>query len=280
MHFKNGLFNKMENAMRTQTYFHTRMERDADIRNEAVPLQVNCCGVVADQVFNSQRVRRDFYLMYALKGEIVTKNFTLFPGDMVIFEPGYVYSYQSTQPATYLWVHFTGAEACELIGVSRLKCNAGIHIGLHEEVNDCFRKLFREFILHDEAADRISNCLLQEILALSGRFAEGKGHTPLKALEYIHSHIHEEIVVEELAQLERMSATAFRMAFKQHTGTAPNDYIIAQKLSAACRLLAQTDSSVSEVAMEVGYHDPYYFSRVFKKKMGIAPLRYRKNTRG
>ena len=66
--------------MRTQTYFHTRMERDADIRNEAVPLQVNCCGVVADQVFNSQRVRRDFYLMYALKGEIVTKNFTLFPG--------------------------------------------------------------------------------------------------------------------------------------------------------------------------------------------------------
>ena len=266
--------------MRTQTYFHTDVEQDADVRNDTAALQVNCCGVVADQVFNSQRVRRDFYLMYALKGEIVTKNFTLFPGDLVIFEPGYTYGYQSKETASYFWVHFTGAEAAGLIRQAGLELNAGRTIGLHEELNDCFRKLFREFIIHDEAADRISNCLLQEILALSGRFAAGKGHTPLKALEYIHSHIHEEIAVDQLAQLERMSATAFRTTFKQHTGTAPNDYIIAQKLSAACRLLAQTDSSISEVAAAVGYHDPYYFSRIFRKKMGMSPLRYRRNTGG
>lgn len=265
--------------MRTQTYFHTPIEQDANIQNYTVPLQVNCCGVVADSLFTSQSIRKDFYYMYVLKGEIVTKNLKLFPGDIIIFEPEKPYEYRSLTDSSYLWVHFTGFEAATLIRLAHLKLNTTISIGLHEELKDCFQKLFREFIIHDEAAGQITNCLLQEILALTGRYTDRNNNPPLLAIEYIHSHIREEIAIDKLAQLEQMSATAFRVAFKQHTGSAPIDYVISQKISAACRLLSQTDHSISEVAAEVGYHDQYYFSRIFKKKTGISPLRYRKNAR-
>ena len=76
--------------------------------------------------------------------------------------------------------------------------------------------------------------------------------------------------------MEHMSGTAFRAAFKKHTGVSPGEYIIAQRISVACRLLAQTDMSVSAIAADIGYGDQYYFSRIFKKKMGMAPLKYRK----
>ena len=73
-----------------------------------------------------------------------------------------------------------------------------------------------------------------------------------------------------------MSCTSFRSAFKKHTGVSPNEYIITQRISAACQLLVQTDKSISEIAAEVGYGDQYYFSRIFKKKMGVPPLGYRR----
>ena len=72
-----------------------------------------------------------------------------------------------------------------------------------------------------------------------------------------------------------MSCTAFRSAFRQHTGVSPSEYIIGQRISAACRLLSQTDKSVSAIAADVGYADQYYFSRLFRKKMGMPPLKYR-----
>ena len=100
---------------------------------------------------------------------------------------------------------------------------------------------------------------------------------PLLAIEYIHSHFKEVVDVDQLARLEHMSCTAFRIAFKKHTGISPNEYIIAQRISVACRLLAQTELSVKEIAGEVGYADQYYFSRIFKKKVGMTPLKYRKN---
>ena len=75
--------------------------------------------------------------------------------------------------------------------------------------------------------------------------------------------------------MENMSCTAFRSAFRQHTGVSPNEYIIGQRISAACQLLSQTDKSVSAIAADVGYPDQYYFSRLFRKKMGMPPLKYR-----
>lgn len=264
--------------MRTQTYFHTKLENDADRKNNTVPLQVNCAGAVS-QDFSNRSVRRDYYYIYVLEGKMIMEECTLFPGDVIIFEPGHNYQYRNEGETTYLWVHYTGYEACSLTKSVIHKPNVKQHIGIHEEIIDCFEKLFREFMINDEAARQLSACILKEILFFTSRYvdADEKTSVPLMAMEYIHRHFKEDIDIDSLAQMEHMSGTSLRNIFKKHTGVSPNEYIITQRISAACRLLAQTEQSISEIAALVGYHDQYYFSKIFKKKLGVSPLKYRYN---
>ena len=264
--------------MPSQTYYHTKLEEEANRRNDTVPLQVNCTGKVTQRDdFRNKSVRQDFYYVYVLEGKMVLEGDALLPGDVIVFEPGHQYQYRSEGETSYLWVHYTGYEAYALTLSASLKPNEKQHIGIHKEISDCFKKLFREFMINDQASEQLSVCILQEILMLTGRYtgSSKKSSVPLLAIEHIHRNFQEDITIEELAQMERMSCTAFRVAFKAHTGISPNEYVIAQRISAACRLLVHTDKSVSSVAAEVGYHDQYYFSRIFRKKVGVPPLKYR-----
>lgn len=263
--------------MHTQTYFHTRLEHEANRRNDRVPLQVNCVGTVASDAFFNKSVRQDFYYIYVIKGKMIFQDQILCPGDAMVIEPGRTYQYGNEGETTYFWVHYTGFEAYSMTKSALGQPNVRQHIGIQREIIDSFKKLFREFIINDEAAKQLSICLLKEILLFTGRFVgeEQKKEIPLVAIEYIHSHFREEIDVDALAEMEHMSCTAFRIAFKKHTGVSPNEYIIAQRISEACRLLSQTDMSIGAVAAETGYGDQYYFSRIFKKKIGMTPYKYR-----
>lgn len=264
--------------MHTQTYFHTRLESDANRKNDTVPLQVNCVGTVSEaSSFSTKAVRRDYYYIYVLKGKMAMEDCILLPGDVIVFEPGHDYQYTSQGETAYLWVHYTGFEARSLTKTAGLKLNQKRHIGVHREIISCFRQLFREFIINDVAAEQLCPCILREILLFTGRYlASGsRGNPPLAAIEYIHRSFQNPIDIDALARMENMSCTAFRTAFRQHTGVSPNEYIIAQRISAACQLLSQTDRSVSAIAADVGYPDQYYFSRIFRKKMGVPPLKYR-----
>ena len=264
--------------MQTQTYFHTKREREANRRNDEVDLQVNCTGAVSEQYFSNRSVRRDYYYIYVWKGKMLMDDCTLYAGDVLIYEPEHAYQYRSEGETAYLWVHFTGREAAFHAEEALLSLNEKCHIGIREDIMDCFKKLFREFIINDKTAGQLEVCLLKEILLLTGRYARTEQYKsmPLLAIAYIHSHFRESLGIDELAQLEHMSATAFRMAFKKHTGVSPNEYVISQRISAACRLLSQTEQSIREIAGEVGYGDQYYFSRIFKQKVGMTPLTYRK----
>lgn len=62
----------------------------------------------------------------------------------------------------------------------------------------------------------------------------------------------------------------------QKYGIAPKDYLIGKRIAHAKRLLRETDASVMEISVSVGYVDQLYFSRIFKKREGISPLAYRK----
>lgn len=262
--------------MYTQTYYHTKFEKDADRNTDTVPLQVNCVGAVS-QNFSTRNVRQDYYYLYVLEGKICMEECTLFPGDVIVFEPGHMYQYKSEGEAAYLWAHYTGYEAYSLTKSTLHELNVKQHIGIREEIIDCFKNLFREFIINDEAATHLSGCILKEILFFTSRYvnAGDKTRVPLLAMKYIHHHFAENINIDQLAQIEHMSCTSLRNIFKRHTGISPNEYIIAQRISAACQLLSQTDQAVSEIAANVGYNDQYYFSRIFKKKVGIPPLQYR-----
>jgi transcriptional regulator GlxA family with amidase domain len=86
--------------------------------------------------------------------------------------------------------------------------------------------------------------------------------------------------LDELATAARVSVTHYSALFRRHTGFAPIDFLIRLRVQHACRLLDTTKLPVGEIAERVGYRDPYYFTRCFRRVMGCAPRRYRKVPKG
>lgn len=83
----------------------------------------------------------------------------------------------------------------------------------------------------------------------------------------------------ELSEVMHISSTRFHYIFKEILGISPMKYVRKIRMEKACRLLETTEMTVREIADAVGYHDPFNFSRQFKKSVGECPEKYRNNRR-
>ncbi|WP_238653373.1 AraC family transcriptional regulator [Paenibacillus piscarius] len=97
--------------------------------------------------------------------------------------------------------------------------------------------------------------------------------------EWLEAHYREPFSLEALAAHMHLSPYHISHLFKQYAGITLSEYIVQRRVREACILLANTDKSVGEIAMEVGGLSPSYFSQMFKKLKGISPEKYRKSIR-
>jgi AraC-like DNA-binding protein len=124
--------------------------------------------------------------------------------------------------------------------------------------------------------------LLYDILYLVGRTLNA-AHSPqktarkiLKAVKIIESNYYRiPIRISELAEICGMSEVYFRKQFRVLYGVSPLKYINSLKIARGIELLESRMYPIKEVAMMSGYEDEYYFSRDFKKAMGISPREYK-----
>ena len=110
--------------------------------------------------------------------------------------------------------------------------------------------------------------------------AESRRGTCDAAIEYMHAHLAEPVTLDELANSVGLSVSYFSEVFRDETHHSPIAFLAQLRVRAACHLLDLTDKPVKVVATEIGYRDPYYFSRVFKKNMGVSPQQYRAIKKG
>jgi AraC-like DNA-binding protein len=96
-----------------------------------------------------------------------------------------------------------------------------------------------------------------------------------QSITYMLRHLDESLQVATLAAQANISASHFFALFKRRIGCAPIDCFIRLRMQHACRLLDETVMSVKEVAATLGYDDPFYFSRIFKSVIRVAPSEYR-----
>lgn len=93
------------------------------------------------------------------------------------------------------------------------------------------------------------------------------------AVEYLKEHIYDsKLTTEKLHRLCGISNTYFRQIFIERFGTTPKNYILSKRISHAKAIITSGDyNTISEVALSIGYNDPLYFSKVFKKTYGLSP---------
>lgn len=97
-----------------------------------------------------------------------------------------------------------------------------------------------------------------------------------KALLYIDLNLGSPISTRDIARELFLTPNYLSTCFRQEVGASISDYLLKRRIGLACQLLRSTQLSVQEVAARAGMEDASYFSKQFKRMMGIAPLRYRK----
>ena len=96
-------------------------------------------------------------------------------------------------------------------------------------------------------------------------------------VDYILNHPTERFSTETLCRITNLSPSTLRRLFKEHTGKSPGAFIQDLRLMIAARRLLVTDARISDIAYQVGFEDPNYFSRMFRKNFGVSPQAYREN---
>ncbi len=91
----------------------------------------------------------------------------------------------------------------------------------------------------------------------------------------IELHLFSNLSLEELAKLTNLSLSSFKRQFKKEFNDSPQNYIISKKIEKAKELLEISKMNINEIAYEIGFNDPLYFTRSFKKRVGTSPSSYR-----
>lgn len=96
-----------------------------------------------------------------------------------------------------------------------------------------------------------------------------------RVIDLLETHLDKEFSLDRLAREVGVSEFHFCRLFKKTTGFAPSRYFIRMRMERARRLLRETNKSVIEVGLDVGYSSPSHFAQIFRREVGVVPTHYR-----
>lgn len=277
-------------------YWHNTL---IDFKDKKHSLFVGSCGTY--HLFTKPKLpthrprgRLDFQLLYVASGkthfffngveEVVTA------GHMVIYRPKEeqkYYYYGVDQPEVY-WVHFTGNNVKNILRQYGIADSAHvIYTGTSLEYKRIFTQMIQELQMCRENYEEFLVLLLRQIFIMIERQAARPPKTQNSFLEnemetavkHFHEHYNSDISIEDYAASRGMSTSWFIRNFKEFTGSTPMQYILSIRIANAQNLLETTEYNVTEIGNIVGYDNPLYFSRLFKKQNGVSPSEFRKRMR-
>ena len=248
-------------------------------------LKINNCGCFED-IFDSRVIREkgrlDYQLIYIKSGEMKVWE----SGDPILLKAGDIYLFRPNEPqnysvksfsTTYYWIHFTGNAVKEILSFWE---GTHFHIGAFPEIESFCRSFYRDYSIPGAFQ---SLCYEGRLISLFGSIAKKcrADDAPrsydriVNVLEYIETVFPHKPSNEELAAVCYMNKYHFIKVFKETMGEPPQSYLNRTVIEKAKTLLEDTALSVGEIALKLGFTDPLYFSRLFKKHCGICPKSYR-----
>lgn len=251
-------------------------------------IHVHSIGIWSCEEDNMIRSSTDDYLLtYLSKGTMYFKaeDGSIVPteaGKVVIYRPGepqYLFKTSQHEHMRY-WVHFTGYGVQKIFDYLNFGDRNIFNVGISTEVEELFMSIIDEVQITNFGYEVVASAKISALIALVARLDFCRGITGeknpiLPALEYMHHNYSLNKSVDFFASLCMMSKYYFIRTFKKNTDMTPVEYLKMLRITKAIDLLEQTNLKVSEISEMVGYADPLYFSRLFKKIKGISPTEYR-----
>ena len=268
-----------------------------DIKDKSKPLIVTSCGTY--RLYTRPKLptwrprgRLDYQLLYIAAGKahfhFDGKEQIVTAGHMVLYRPKepQKYEYYGEDQTEVYWVHFTGGNVKNILRSYGLTDDKRVfYCGSGLDYQNLFRTMINELQMCKENYEEVLETYLRLIFIMLKRyFANATKSDNARVVEeidkatmYFNEHYSEDISIDEYAQNNHVSVSWFIRNFKQCTGSTPMQYILSKRIYNAEILLHDPTYNVTEIAEIVGYDNPLYFSRIFKKVKGISPSEYRKN---
>lgn len=268
-----------------------------DIKDKSKPLIVTSCGTY--RLFTRKKLptwrprgRLDFQLLYVASGKahfhFGNEERIVAAGHMVLYRPKepQKYEYYGEDKTQVFWVHFTGGDVTNILrsyGITDDKkvffCGSGL------DYKNIFRTMINELQMCKENYAEMLEMYLRQVFIMLQRYFTGAEKTDKvhvveeidKATAYFNEHYSEDISIDEYAEQNHVSVSWFIRNFRECTGSTPMQYILSKRIYNAEILLRDPSHNVTEISRIVGYENPLYFSRIFKKAKGLSPSEYRKN---
>lgn len=236
--------------------------------------------------------REDYHIIYPIEGELYARTgedeVCLRRGDFVLYRPGEPqrYTVYAARPNAYYWVHFKGVGVEALLRDTPLSHGCVFRGAEGASIGAAFSELVQEYGLKRANFRRYSAALLASLLCRLARTQEeskeadgGRRQDIYRIAAEINRLPTADKSVEEYAAEVGLGRDRFAHLFRQVMGMAPHRYRQAALLSSARRMLRESDLTVAEVAQSLGFEDPLYFSRCFRRACGMSPRAYRENAR-
>lgn len=232
-------------------------------------------------------VRGHFLIHYVAKGKgtFISNGlkYTLAKGDLFIIYPSQLITYQADEqePWEYFWVGFQGTEAKRIVSQTAFsKTNPIISVDSNNKLEKYLLSIYESSGNTSSADITMLGYLylfLGELVRVSQQNRPQQKINQeyiYRALKYIEFNYAYPISLDDISEFVGISRSHLYRIFMKHTNISPNEYLQKYRINEACVLLRNNKFTMSEVASSVGFTDPLYFSRVFKKMRGESPSKY------
>ena len=237
------------------------------------------------------RGRLDYQLLYIVSGKghffFGGKERIVTAGHMVLIQPRQEqrYDYYGAEKPEVYWVHFTGSDVKNILRKYEIPMDDPVfYSGASSTYTYIFKEMINELQTCKTGFEELLSMYLRQIFLLIQRTRQEQKPTVSTYIQeemeyarrYFNEHYNEPISIQDYAESRNMSVCYFQRNFKQIVNHTPMQYLLTIRVNNAASLLETTDYSMAEIAAIVGYEDPLYFSRLFRKIKGMSPSAYRK----
>ncbi len=197
------------------------------------------------------------------------RSFTLQENSIYFFNQNENYSVDILKESLAFSIHFTTFDPIDLPSFF-------LQINDRSQILRIMERIERQFRLQGHCT---AGCL-SDLYRLFAYFEEvhDKKYLPKgrihRAKEYMNLHFEEKTCLQKAAELCGVTQRRFQDLFRETFHMTPNQYIMANRIALAKKLLSTRELSVSQVAELCGFRDIYYFSKAFKKETGQSPSRF------